>query len=154
VALAVVGHLPADRASVLSPRVKHRSRLAWWVIDRLPRPAGTVAIVTDRPGGTLTETSAANFLAVVDGVLTTPPRDRVLDGISLRVTLELADTFGVPTGERELPPGFAPRMSEAMLTGSGFGLAGVRRIDGHDVPWPGPVFVRLREAWDRAVSAG
>lgn len=154
VCLAVVGHLPANPTSVLPPRIKHRSRLAWWVIDRLPRPVGTVAIVTDRPGGTLTETSAANFLAVIDGVLVSPPRDRVLDGISLRVTLELAAGLGIPTGERELPLSVVPRMSEALLTGSGVGLAGVRRIDEWDIPWPGPVFGRLQAAWARAVAAG
>lgn len=152
VSLAVVGHLPADPGALVPPRVKHRSRLGWWVADRRPRPPGTVAVVTDRPGGSLTETSFATFLAVFDGVVTTPPRAKVLDGISLRVVDELCAALGIPVAERDIPPGDVPRMGEAFLAGTGFCLAGVRRIDGVDVPWPGPVFRRLLAAWSDLVG--
>ena len=43
-------------------------------------------------------------------------------------------------------------MSEAMLTGTGFGIAGVRQIDGLELPWPGPVFRRLLAAWSGLVG--
>lgn len=152
VSLAVVGHLPAEPDAVVPPRIKHRSRMAWWVADRRPRPPGTVAIVTDRPGGTLTETSVANFLAVFDGVVTSPPREKVLDGISLRVVSELCRGLGVPFAEREIPVSDAPRMDEAFLTGTGFCLAGVRRIAGTELPWPGPIFRRLITAWSASVG--
>jgi branched-chain amino acid aminotransferase len=150
--LAVVGHLPADPGALLPPRVKHRSRMAWWVVEHRPRPPGTLAIVTDRPGGTLTETSFASFLAVFDGVVTRPPREKVLDAISLRVVEELCGELGVAFTERELPASGASRMSEAFLAGTGFCVAGVRRIDGVDLTWPGPMFRRLVAAWSEIVG--
>ena len=145
VALAVVGHQTCD--GILSPRVKHRSRMLWWLADHLPRPPGTTAILTDRPGGTLTETATANFLAVVAGVVCTPPRAKVLDGISVRVVEELCAAWGVPFEERELRLADVPTFQEAMLAGTGFGVVGVRDIDGVRVPWPGELTARLRANW-------
>src|SRR5438477_489748 len=109
VSLAVVGHQPADPGAVLPPRAKHRSRMAWWVADHAPRPPGTVAILTDRPGGTLTETSVANFLPVFGSAVTSPPREKVLDGISLRVVEELCGRLGIPWAEWDIPESDVPR---------------------------------------------
>ena len=39
-----------------------------------------------------------------------------------------------------------------ILAGTGFCLAGVRRIDGVELPWPGPVFRRLLAAWSGLVG--
>jgi hypothetical protein len=39
-----------------------------------------------------------------------------------------------------------------MLAGTSFCLAGVRRVDGLELPWPGPVFRRLIAAWDELVG--
>jgi branched-chain amino acid aminotransferase len=152
VSLAVIGHRPADAGDVLPPRVKHRSRMAWWIAEHRPRPPGTVAIVTDRPGGTLTETSFANFLAVFDGVVTSPPREMVLDGISLRVVEELCRELGIPIAEQEVPASAASCMGEAFLVGTGFCIAGVRRIDGVALSWPGQTFRRLLAAWSGLVG--
>ena len=95
VSLVSVGHQSADPDGLLPPGVKHRSRMAWWRADSLagrpPHPAGAVALLTDGPNGTITETSFANFLCVLDGVVFLPPRDKVLDGISLRAMRELCD---------------------------------------------------------------
>jgi hypothetical protein len=43
-------------------------------------------------------------------------------------------------------------MNEAFLAGTGFCVAGVGRIDGADLPWPGPVFRRLLAAWSEMVG--
>ena len=151
VTLAVVGHHPADPGAVVPPRVKHRSRMAWWVADQLARRPShrpnAVALLTDGPGGTLTETSFANFLCAIDGRVVLPPADRVLDGISLRQTRELCHHLGLEVKECALPVGDVPRMSEAMLTGTAFGIAGVRWLDGHEFAWPGTMFRRLLAAW-------
>src|SRR5438874_2149591 len=99
VTLAVVGHQPADPWAVLSPTTKHRSRMAWWKAAQLarqpPHPPHAVALLTDGPEGTITETGFANFLCVIDGAVMTPPEGRVLAGISLGVTAEMCRDLGL-----------------------------------------------------------
>ena len=147
VALAVAGALPP---SLVPPAAKHRSRMAWHVAARRV-PPGTTAVLTDGAGN-LTETAIANVLAVFDGVVVSPPRDTVLDGISLRVTQELCAAAGLRWEERPIPVGEVGSASEAMLTGTGFCVAGVRSIDAVGLPWPGPVFTKLLAAWSELVG--
>lgn len=153
VTLATVGYQPVDRQAILSPLTKHRSRMVWWKADALarrpPHPPNAIALLTDGPGGTVTEASIANFLCVIDSAVYLPPRDRYLDGISLRVTTGLCE---VPVVHAPLPLSRVPEMEEAMLTGTGFCLAGVRQIDGIPLPWPGPVFRQLLAAWSDLVG--
>jgi branched-chain amino acid aminotransferase len=158
--LALEGTHPST-STLLPPRIKHRSRLAWYVADcraraRTGNPAA-LAVPLASPGGTLTETSIGHFLLVHEGVVTIPPRALVLDGISLRVLEELCRAGGIPFAERDLPIDLLPRGSEAMLTGTGFSLVPVREV------WPevgapirfmrrGPVFSRLLRDWSDLVG--
>ena len=42
---------------------------------------------------------------------------------------------------------------EVLLCGTGFGLAGVSCINTWaPIPWPGPIFTRLLEAWNKMVG--
>jgi branched-subunit amino acid aminotransferase/4-amino-4-deoxychorismate lyase len=150
VRLRVVGHQPVDSTAVLSPRWKHRSRMVWHIAQDIAGP-DAVAVLLDRPDGTLTETAIANVLAVIDGVLVTPPRRLLLDGISLKVALELAEKNGLRWEEREIRRADWQRSQEMFLAGTGFGIAGVSQIDDNAVPWPGPVCQRLQAAWENEV---
>jgi branched-chain amino acid aminotransferase len=147
VRLAVAGALPP---SLVPPTAKHRSRMAWHVAAHRV-PPGTTAVLTDGAGN-VTETAVANVLAVFDGVVTSPPRDTILDGISLRVTHELCAAAGLRWEERPIPVGEVASASEAMLTGTGFCVAGVRGFDGVELRWPGPVFTKLLAAWSDLVG--
>jgi branched-chain amino acid aminotransferase len=155
VTLVVPGHQPADPTALVSPRVKHRSRLHWWIADRQARaagPPGAVALLTDGPGGPVTETALGNFLIVKDGTVRTPPRDRVLDGVSLRVVAELCRDLGVPLVEQMLSLDDCAAADEAMLCGTAFCLAGVRSVAGRPLPWPGPLTQRLLAAFSLKVG--
>jgi branched-chain amino acid aminotransferase len=138
-------------ASVVPATVKHRSRMHWHMADHIAKRESGVqhalAVGLDDVG--VTETSLANVIGVIDGVVTSPPRDRVLDGISLKVTRELCGRLGIAFREGPL----IMSCSEMMITGTGFGIAGVKRIDGHELTWPGPVFTRLRAAWDELIHS-
>lgn len=147
--------------SVLRPTVKHRSRMLWHVVDCAARDqAGNPAAlgILLGPGERLMETSVANFLVVVDGVVITPERKKVLDGISLRVTQELCEKLGLAFVEAPVLPADLERVSEAMLAGTPFCLAGVRLLlhpsldEPQQFDWPGPVFRRLLAAWSDLVG--
>lgn len=128
--------------------VKHRSRLNWYVADQTARRiAGPHALAVNVDDGSLTETSIANLLAAIDGTIVSPPRDRVLDGISLKVTREICDELKVPFREEPIRLESLGAETELLLMGTGFGIAGVRRIGGRELLWPGPMLRRLQAAW-------
>jgi branched-subunit amino acid aminotransferase/4-amino-4-deoxychorismate lyase len=159
--LVVAGVQEYHPGGVLSPTVKHRSRMLWHIADHKARrtvdnPAA-LGVLLDSPRGSLTETSVANFLAVVDNVVVSPPPETILDGISLRVVRELCGSLGVPFAEEPLPVSQLHRHSEAMLTGTGFCLAPVRALfhedeTPHRYHTPGRVFRRLLAAWSDLVG--
>lgn len=160
VTLAVVGSAGPRWDSILPPAVKHRSRMMWHIADHKAREktGSPAALALLSEEGQLTETSVANFLVVVDGVLVSPRSGTVLDGISLRVTRELAHDAGVTSIEAPVNAFDVRNASEAMLTGTGFCLAGVRALfEGgapapHRFAWPGPAFTKLLAAWGDLVG--
>jgi branched-subunit amino acid aminotransferase/4-amino-4-deoxychorismate lyase len=139
--------------ATINPHVKQRSRMHWWVADRQARQTGpgASALLLDLDGH-ITETAFANFLAVLDGTVCTPPHSSILPGVSLKVVEELCGEMGVPFAERPLTVEDCRQASEALLTGTAFCVAGVAEIDGHALPWPGPVTRRLLGAWSARVG--
>lgn len=175
VTLAVAGFQSSDSADLLPPEVKHRSRLFWHVAARklndpesiFHRPGPAVPVVMSL-GGT-GDTAIGGILAVADGRVIRPEAGGVQDSISLKVTRELCDGLGIEFlpapldmrglygAERALAgdPTLA-RVSEVMLAGTGFCLAGVREFasgkQSRHYDWPGPVFRRLLAAWSDLVG--
>ena len=159
VTLAVAGYHGVQAETVVPPTAKHRSRMLWHVADHRARertghPAA-VGIPVTGPGGAFTETGVGHYLAVVDERVVAPPRPLVLDGISLRVTEELCGALGVPFVRDTIPLGRP--LSEAMLTGTAFCVAGVREVyEWTPQPvrpeWPGPVLEKLLAAWSDLVG--
>jgi branched-subunit amino acid aminotransferase/4-amino-4-deoxychorismate lyase len=159
VTLAAVDIYDPRSEPLLPPTVKHRSRMFWHIADRKAREqSGTPhALAVPLARGKLTETSIANLLAIFGGVVAVPPRDTVLDGISLRVTQELCGRLGISVVNAPISiPDLAP--SEVMVTGTGFCLAGVRELHLWWEPqprrfdWPGPIFHMLLAAWSDLVG--
>ena len=140
-------------AVAVDPRIKQRSRLHWWLADREVQEAepGAAGLLLDL-NGHVTETAAANLLVVRDGIVLTPPRSSVLEGISLRVTEEICRQENIGFEEHALTPADCTSAREAMLCSTPYCLAGVRTIDGTPLPWPGPVYERLLTAWNGRVG--
>jgi branched-chain amino acid aminotransferase len=134
--LVTAGCHPLGPATLVSPRVKHRSRLVWWLAEHAVPP-----------GNILTETAIGNVLFVVGGAVVASDPALVLDGISVRVVRELCAGLGIPYREAPLSRSLLGTAAEVLLAGTGFGLAGVRRVDDTAIPWPGPVYRRLLAAW-------
>ena len=142
--------VPAD---CVPPGAKIRSRMAWWIAEQEVRAADpdAHALLVDRDG-LVTETCAANIAVVRRGTVLTPARSTVLDGVSLRVVEELCGELGVPFAESPLRLEDCYTADEAFLTSTPYGVAGVARVNGNAVSFPGPLLARLHDAWSRVVG--
>lgn len=145
--------VPATRhvpSKTLNSHIKHRSRLNWWIAGQEAQQAeeGAWALLLDA-NGFVTETAAANFLVLKDGIVCSPPRTCILGGISLLTVEEICQELRISFQERPLTVKECLEADEALLTGTSFCLAGVSQLNGQPIPWPGPVFEKLVEAWNR-----
>jgi branched-chain amino acid aminotransferase len=174
VTLAVAGMQHSDPGDLLPPRVKHRSRMFWHIAERAVNDPtsrfyalGAVPAVLNQLG--IADTPIGCILAVAgDTVIRTVP-GTVLDSISAGVIGELCNTVGLtcvdaPLDFREFYRPVEPRdahtmigrVSELLLAGTGFCVAGVKRFTcaerSREYPWPGPVFTKLLAAWSDLVG--
>jgi branched-chain amino acid aminotransferase len=142
---------PAD---VLDPRVKSLNYLNNVLAKREARLRGADEALVLNAQGNIAEAAVANVFCVRDGALLTPPAtDGALEGITRRTVLELARELTIPAHERTLGRFDLFASAEAFLTGSGAGLVPVRSLDGERIGGPGPVFGRIRAAFERAAPA-
>lgn len=140
-------------AECVDPRIKQRSRLHWWLAQKEAEQleAGAMVLLLDRDGF-ITETASANFLLVQKGVVLSPPRQGVLEGISLQVVRELCQDLGFAFMERPLQLNDCLAADEAFLSCTTYCLAGVSRFNGQPLPWPGVIFQQLLRAWSERVG--
>jgi branched-chain amino acid aminotransferase len=96
--------------------------------------------------GLVTEGAGFNVFALVDGVLRTPARG-VLEGITRRTVLEIAEELGAPPVQvGDLPVADLHRAEELFLTSTAGGVMPVATLDGAPVGdgVAGPLTRRLR----------
>jgi branched-subunit amino acid aminotransferase/4-amino-4-deoxychorismate lyase len=143
-------HVPVN---CINPRAKMRSRLHWWLAEREAREieAGAVALLLNQEGF-VTETAGANFVIVNNGTVVSPPRSDILNGISLQVVEELCRENHIAFREAPIRIEDCYAADEAFLASTPFCIAGVSRINGKSIPWPGSVYKRLLSAWSSQVG--
>ncbi|MGR9074367.1 MAG: D-amino acid aminotransferase [Gammaproteobacteria bacterium] len=98
--------------------------------------------------GYVTEGAASNVFAVLNGVLTTPPKNNeILPGITRDVILELASSNRIPFEERTIKAAELSQADEIWLTSSTREILPVVEIDSRAVAdgKPGPVWKRMNE---------
>lgn len=109
------------------------------------------------PDGTVTEGSSSNaWIVTQDGVLVTrPPSQKILNGITRLSLLRLAGERGIPVEERSFTVEEALAAREAFVSSAGTFALPVTRIDGKPVGEgrPGPVTRALRQAYLDYVAA-
>ena len=106
------------------------------------------------PDGHASEASAANMFVVRDGVLLTPPvSDDILEGVTRKAILELAEVFGIPTELRSIDRSEIYVADEMFLCGTGVQLAPVTELDHRPIADAaiGPITKQLHEAYYAAV---
>lgn len=105
--------------------------------------------------GHVSEGSAMNVFMVKDGTLITPPiTENILEGITRRAVIELAQgELGVTTQERPIDRTEVYLCDELFLTGSAAQIVAVTRIDHRPVGSGvmGPITAALREAFEKAI---
>lgn len=134
----------------VEPHIKHRSRLHWWIAQR-KIGNDAQALMFDREGF-VTETASANFLLVKDGIILSPPRENVLEGISLQVVTELCDKLRASITFRSLTLNDCYAADEALLTCTSYCISGVSQLNDHVYRFPGPMLKRLHDAWSTEVG--
>ena len=135
----------------VDPRVKnyHWLDMVMALFEAYERGGESALLVNAQ--GDVAEGPGFNVFAVVDGVLVTPDSG-VLEGISRRTMIEMAQQHGIALRVGALPVADLKRASEVFLSSTGGGAVGVSQIDGVPVGERpagdfGPVTRRLQAAY-------
>jgi branched-subunit amino acid aminotransferase/4-amino-4-deoxychorismate lyase len=136
--------------------LKCRSRMHYYLADRKAQALDpdARAVLLDRDGF-VSESSTANVVAYFQGEgLVSPPREKILPGISIAVTAELAEELGIPFVYRDLAPGELRSADESFLASTSPCVLPVVSVDGRPIGRgvPGEVFHRLIGAWSKMVQ--
>jgi branched-chain amino acid aminotransferase len=104
--------------------------------------------------GHASEASAANMFVVRDGVLLTPPvNDDILEGVTRKAVLELAEAFAIPVEVRSIDRSEIYVADEMFLCGTGVQLSPVIELDHRPIAGGaiGPITRQLHTAYFAAV---
>ncbi len=134
----------------VDPRVKsfHWADMTRGLMQALE--AGGESVVLVDGDGAVIEGPGFNLFAICAGRLVTPARG-MLEGITRRTVLELAERLGLESDVRPLPASELRAADEAFLTSTAGGVMPVGKIDGRPIGagGPGPVSLKIRQAyWD------
>jgi branched-chain amino acid aminotransferase len=144
---------PAD---VLDPRIKSLNYLNNVLAKHEARARGADEALILNHAGLVAEASVANVFAFLgDELLTPPPSDGALAGITRRAVMELAASQGTRVAERSLGRFDLFGAAEVFLTGTGARIVPVRSLDGEVIGTGrcGPRTERLIAALDALVRA-
>jgi branched-chain amino acid aminotransferase len=121
----------APSPDVRDPRVKSLNYLNNALAKQEARRQGADEALLLNQAGAVAEASVANVFAVRGGrLLTPPPSDGALEGITRASVLEIAAQLGVPGEERTLGRYDLIAADEVFLTGSGAKIVPVASLDG------------------------
>lgn len=136
-----------DNAEAKDSRFIERRR------ELIERQPGVYEVMLHDAEGAIREGTTSNFYAIIDGKLRTAG-EGMLQGIARSILLQVAP--GVLPVELSAPRvGELPHAAEAMLTSSSRGVIPVVEVGETRIGtgWPGPLTMRLGEAYDRQVEA-
>jgi branched-chain amino acid aminotransferase len=139
----------------IDPRLKHRSRLHWYLAEQQARrqdPQAWALLLDGR--GHVSETASGNLMIYDGARLLTPHAEKVLGGISQQVVGRLAAAAGIPTVQTDLSVADVLVAREAFLTSTGYCLLPVTHLNGRAVGdgRPGPLAQRLFRDWSAEVG--
>ena len=148
--------VPQIPAESLPRELKCRSRVHYYLADQEAgrKDANSRALMLDADGCVLESTTANVLVYLRHEGLISPPQQRILPGISVAATLEIASHLGIPHTHRELTVEDFANADEAFLTSTSVCILPVVALDGKPIGngAPGKVFQQLLLGWDELVG--
>ncbi len=145
---ATVSRVERIRPESVDPTVKnyHWLDLTAGLFEAYDRGGETVILVD--AAGNAVEGPGFNLFAVADRGICTPEVG-VLEGVTRKTVIELANELGFPVEERAVPAEELGSADEVFVTSTAGGVMPITTIDGEAVEdgSPGPMTLRLREAY-------
>lgn len=148
---------PTPHRESLSPRVKSLNYLPHVMAKFEGTSVGADEVLMLDPSGFVAEASGQNVFVVKDGVIRTPPTSAgILKGVTRDVVLELCVALSIPVREEIINRYDVYTADEFFLSGTASELVPVREVDSRMIGTgkPGPVTLRLREAFHSLVRRG
>ncbi len=109
------------------------------------------AILLDERGF-VCEGSGENIFVISDGrIVTPPPVASILDGISRKSVMQIAEDLGYPVVERDIARAELYMADEIFLTGTAAELCPLREIDDHDLGGPGEITRAIQAKYEDAL---
>ena len=135
----------------MSPRAKTHNylNLVLGDLEAQGTDPGSWAVLLDEAGN-LTEGRGSNIFLVKDGTVATPKGQYVLEGITRRTVLDLANGLGLDTAECDLDLFDAYTADEAFLTSTSLCICPVSSVNGTTIGSgrpPGPATRQLMQAF-------
>lgn len=141
----------------VDPRIKHRSRLPWWIAAQQlhANDASASPLFCDPQTGEVLESASANLVIVRHGRLIAPPVGQVLEGVALTILAQIAEEIGAPLTRATIHADDLQQASEAMIANSTLGINWVSHLNGVDFQSAGPMTDALARRWPgRGVTPG
>ncbi|QDT06653.1 D-amino acid aminotransferase [Rubripirellula lacrimiformis] len=106
-----------------SRSIKTRCRLHYFRADQIARSVHPLAagVLVDADGS-ITETSIANLAIVESGIITSPPEDQVLPGVTQKMVQQWAAAESIPWRKQRLTPSRLVAADQVLLMGTDAGL--------------------------------
>ncbi|MET0836553.1 MAG: branched-chain amino acid transaminase, partial [Thermoleophilaceae bacterium] len=109
------------------------------------------AIMLDERGF-VCEGSGENVFVISDGKIVTPPHvASILDGISRKSVMQIAEDLGYPVVERDVARAELYLADEIFLTGTAAELVPIREVDDHDLGGPGEITSAIQAKYEDAL---
>lgn len=152
----IVSDIQQVPATCWPPELKCRSRMHYYLADKRARQvqADARALLLDGDGFAV-EASTANIIIYSrDEGIISPPREKILPGVSVGMVAELASGSGVPFLHQDLSVDDVFQADEVMLCSTSPCVWPVVNVDGRTIGEgrPGEMIGKLLAAWSAAVG--
>ncbi|GAB4367297.1 MAG: branched-chain-amino-acid transaminase [Spirochaetales bacterium] len=118
------------------PEAKTLNMLVSTLAFREARSVGAYDAVLKNREGCLTEGTRTNLFYVKGGVVYTPPRQQVLEGVTRITLLDMLHQRGIPVKERPLHESEIPHQDGFFLTSTSSKVMPLKRLGSQEVPIP------------------